>query len=256
MLIILAPTKTLQMAGNSPVEKYTFPENLSKSEQLVNILKNKSVDELTKLMQISPKLAQLNFERFQQWHLPFSRDNAKQAIYSFKGEVFNGLNAETLQRSDIEFAQNHLIVLSGLYGTLHPLDLIQPYRLEMGTKSAFGDNRNLYEFWRPTITLNLQKALDSQGDQYLINLASNEYFKSIDLKQLKAHIITPQFKDFKNGTYKVITIYAKKARGLMTRFIIQNRLTNPEELKLFDSDGYFYNEQLTTDQDSPVFTRN
>ncbi len=256
MLIILSPTKTLDMSGRSPFKEFTLPGNLSKSKQLIDILKKKSIGELTTLMNISPKLAQLNYERFQQWQLPFTTDNAKQVLYAFKGEVFNGLDSETLQKDDITFAQNHLIILSGLYGTLRSLDLIQPYRLEMGTKSAFAGSKNLYDYWKPTITENLQKALDNQGDNYLINLASNEYFKSIDIKRLDARIIIPQFKEFKNGTYKIVTIYAKKARGLMTRFIIQNRLSNPDELKLFDMDGYFYNEQLTSNPNTPVFTRN
>ena len=256
MLIILSPTKTLDMSGRSPFKEFTLPENLSKSKQLTDILKKKSIGELTTLMNISPKLAQLNYERFQQWQLPLTTENAKQALYAFKGEVFNGLDSETLQKDDITFAQSHLIILSGLYGTLRPLDLIQPYRLEMGTKSAFAGSKNLYDYWKPTITGNLQKALDDQGDNYLINLASNEYFKSIDIKTLDARIITPQFKEFKNGSYKMVTIYAKKARGLMTRFIIQNRLSNPDELKLFDLNGYFYNEQLTADPNNPVFTRN
>ena len=256
MLIILSPTKTLDVSGRPPFNDFTLPGNLSKSKQLIDILKKKSIEELTALMNISPRLAQLNYERFQQWQLPFTTDNAKQAIYTFKGEVFNGLDSETLQEDDIIFAQSHLIILSGLYGTLRPLDLIQPYRLEMGTKSAFAGSKNLYGYWKPAITENLQGALNNQGDNYLINLASNEYFKSIDTKSLDAHIITPQFKEFKNGTYKIVTIYAKKARGLMTRFIIQNRLNNPDELKLFDMDGYFYNEQLTTNLNTPVFTRN
>ena len=256
MLVILSPTKSIDMSVETSTDQYTIPEHLSQSQELINELKTKSVKELTSLMNISPKLAQLNFERFQQWQLPFTLDNAKQALFTFKGEVFNRLDAKSLNKQEVMFSQDHLIILSGLYGTLHALDLIQPYRLEMGTKSSFAGKKNLYEFWKETITLNLRKALDEQGDNILINLASSEYFKSIDTKKLNARIITPEFKEFKNGTYKIITIYAKKARGLMTRFILQNRLTNPEQTKLFDNEGYYFNEQLTTNTDKPVFTRN
>jgi len=256
MLIILSPTKTIDITGKPAFVNHTLPDNLSKSQKLINILKKHSTEELSNLMNISPKLAQLNFERFQQWQLPFTPENAKQTLFTFKGEVFSGLDAESLSKHDVEFSQDHLIILSGLYGTLRPLDLIQPYRLEMGTKSSFAGKKNLYEFWKTIITNNLHKALDEQGDNILINLASNEYFKSIDTKKLDARIVTPEFKEFKNGTYKIVTIYAKKARGLMTRFILQNRLTDPEQIKLFDKEGYYFNEQLTTNSDKPVFTRN
>ncbi len=256
MLVILSPTKTLDMSVNPATDEYTIPDFLSKSQKLIGELQTKSIDDLTALMNISPKLAQLNFERFQQWQLPFTPDNAKQALFAFKGEVFNGLEAGSFGENDLQFAQNHLVILSGLYGTLRPLDLIQPYRLEMGTKSSFAGSKNLYEYWKETITRSLKKALKSQGDNVLVNLASNEYFKSIDTKKLSARIVTPEFKENKNGVYKVVTIYAKKARGMMTRFIIKNRLSDPEQLKLFDEDGYFFNDRLTTHRDNPVFTRN
>jgi cytoplasmic iron level regulating protein YaaA (DUF328/UPF0246 family) len=254
MLIILSPTKTIDMSARPVTDRITIPVHLNRSLKLINELKNMSVDELTSLMNISPKLAQLNFERFQQWQLPFTPDNARQALFTFKGEVFNGLDAGSLSEQDVGFAQNHLIILSGLYGTLRPLDLIQPYRLEMGIKASFAGSSNLYEFWKEIITKTLRKALNDQSDNLLINLASNEYFKSIDTKKLNARIITPEFKDFKNGTYKIITIYAKKARGMMIRFILQNRIVDPEKLKLFDSEGYYFNEELSKD-DNFVFTR-
>lgn len=256
MLIILSPTKTFAEKAKLFKEDFMLPTHLNKSEILMNELKMKTIDELIKLMNISPKLAQLNFERFQQWNKYFNIENSQQAIFAYRGEVFNGLDADTLKDSDIRFAQKHLIILSGLYGTLRPLDLIQPYRLEMGTKASFAGRKNLYEFWKETITSSLQQALTAQNDNILINLASNEYFKTVDTNAIDAHIISPQFKEYKNGVYKIVTIYTKKARGLMTRFILQNRISDPEQIKLFDLDGYYYNDLLTTNQNSPVFTRN
>ena len=256
MLIILSPTKTFASKATLFKEDFTLPAHLNKSQILINELKMKTIDELIKLMNISPKLAQLNFERFQQWNKTFNSDNSQQAIFAYRGEVFNGLDAETLKDSDIMFAQKHLIIISGLYGTLRPLDLIQPYRLEMGTKASFAGRKNLYEFWKETITESLQQALKAQNDNILINLASNEYFKAIDTKELNARIITPHFKENKNGVYKIVTIYAKKARGMMTRFILQNRISDPEQIKLFDLDGYYYNDLLTISPNNPVFTRN
>ncbi len=256
MLIILSPSKTIDKKATSPYGKYTLPNHLEKSKRLIDELKTKGVKELATLMKISPKLTQLTFERFQQWSLPFTKKNAIQAVLAFKGEVFHGLDAENLHKDDLQFAQDHLIILSGLYGTLRPLDLMQPYRLEMGIKAALGGSKNLYAYWKETITGSLQEALRRQGDRVLLNLASNEYFKSIDTKKLTAQIITPEFKENKNGTYRMVTVYAKKARGMITRFVIQNRMTHPDELKLFDADGYYYNENLTNDSLRPVFTRN
>ncbi len=256
MLIILSPTKTITKTATSPYGEYTLPNHLDKSKRLVDELKMKGVKELEALMKISPKLAQLNFERFQQWSLPFTKDNANQAVFAFKGEAFHGLDAENFNKDDLHFAQEHLIILSGLYGILRPFDLMQPYRLEMGIKAALGGSKNLYAYWRESITNSLQEALRKQGDSVVINLASNEYFKSIDTKKLKAQIITPEFKENKNGTYRMVTVYVKKARGMMVRFMIQNRMTHPDELKLFDADGYYYNENLTNDPVRPLFTRN
>ena len=255
MLIVLSPTKTLNPVPVKEKEKYTIPEFLNKSEQLIKELRELTVQELIKIMNISPKLAQLNYERYKNWKLPFTTYNAYPALFTFKGEVFNGLDADTLNDGDIGFARNHLRILSGLYGVLRPMDIIMPYRLEMGTRYPFAGRKNLYEFWKETITNSIYNALSHQNDDILINLASNEYFKSINTKSLKAKIITPEFKEYKNGAFRTVTIYTKKARGLMTRFILQNRLSNPEELKLFDDDGYFFNPELTKNNFHPVFTR-
>ena len=253
MLIILSPAKTIDMSV-TPITDYSIPEHLSKAQMLINELKGKSTKELSTLMNISPKLAQLNFERFQQWQIPFTLKNALQAIFAFKGEVFHGLDAESLRHDDLQFAHNHLVILNGLYGTLRALDLIRPYRLEMGNKAVFASHKNLYDYWKETVTLCLRSALDKQNDNILINLASNEYFKSINTKKLGASIITPEFKENRNGIYKIVTVYAKKARGMMTRYIIQNQISNPKDLKFFDTDGYYYNETLSS-ENKYVFTR-
>jgi len=256
MLIILSPTKTIDIQAKSAISNFTLPEHTGKSKILVDKLKEKTVRELAELMNISPKLALLNFERFQQWSTNFTRKNSLQAIFAYKGEVFHGLDAQTLTAPDISYAQKHLVILSGLYGTLKPLDMIQPYRLEMGLRWELPGFKNLYDFWKETITNSIKKAIVKQGDNVLVNLASNEYFKSINVKNLNAEIITPEFKEYKNGSYKTVTIYTKKARGLMTRFIITNRIGNPGNLKLFDYDGYYYNDRLTENENNPVFTRN
>ena len=195
-----------------------------------------------------------NYERFQEWKLPFNEQNAKQAIAVFKGDVYVGLDINQFNQDDLMFAQDHLRVLSGLHGLLRPLDLIQPYRLEMGTKLKFRRKNNLYEFWGDVITESVQATLDGQEDNILVNLASDEYFKSINKKKLKARIVTPIFKDFKNGEYKFLSFFGKKARGMMTRYILLNRINKVDDLKLFEEDGYFYNENLST-TDEFVFTR-
>jgi cytoplasmic iron level regulating protein YaaA (DUF328/UPF0246 family) len=206
------------------------------------------------LMSISPKLGELNANRFQTWQLPFTPGNAKQALLAFKGDVYTGLDADTFSESDFAFSQKHLRILSGLYGVLKPLDLIQPYRLEMGTKLGNARGPNLYHFWDNKLTESLDKELESD-DNVLINLASNEYFKSVKVKSLKARMITPVFKDMKNGQYKMISFYAKKARGLMSAYIIKNKLEEVESLKGFDSEGYCFNPDMSKG-DEWVFTRN
>jgi len=205
-------------------------------------------------MSISSKLADLNYTRFQLWHFPFEKTEGRQAIFAFNGEVYNGLDAYSLSEKEIEYAQDKLSILSGLYGILRPLDLILPYRLEMGTKIQLNKYNNLYEFWGNKIAQELYMDIEKNNHKALINLASSEYFKSVQKKSIKVPIITPEFKDLKDGQYKMISIYAKKARGLMTRFIIQNELEDPNDLKAFNLEGYYFNNQLSTEL-KPVFTR-
>ena len=205
-------------------------------------------------MDVSAKIAELNFERFAAWRTPFTPKNSKQAVLAFKGDVYTGLDAESLKANDFKFAQNHLRILSGLYGLLRPLDLMQPYRLEMGRKIETDRGKNLYEFWDETITEGLNQQLKKIKSEYLINLASNEYFKSVKPKLLNAEIITPAFKDYKNGEYKMMGVYAKKARGMLSRYIIQNQMTDPELIKDFNEDGYKFNKKLS-EGNTWVFTR-
>ena len=254
MLILVSPAKSLDFETKSTSNNHSEAAFLKDSETLIKQLRKLSTDEISNFMGISPKLAQLNFERFINWQLPFSTDNAKQALLAFKGDVYTGLDAYSLNEEELQTAQNDLRILSGLYGVLKPLDLIQAYRLEMGKKLQTKKGNNLYEFWGDKITKEINKTLMAKNDKYLINLASNEYFKAVDKKKVKAEIITPVFKDFKNGQYKVISFFAKKARGLMTRFIIQNKITDPEHLKAFNSEGYIFNPQLSKKTEL-VFTR-
>jgi hypothetical protein len=254
MLIVISPAKTLDMEASSVTDKFSEPDYLKEAKQLVVQLKKLKPHELAELMNISPNLADLNYGRFKTWKPPLTSENAKQALLAFRGEVYTGIDADSLSREDFDFAQEHLRILSGLYGVLRPLDLIQAYRLEMGTKFQTPKWTDLYDFWGTKITRRIQSDIKAQGDDVLINLASNEYYKSIDTKKLKARIVTPVFKDYKNGEYKILSFFAKKARGLMTRFIIQNKLTDAEQLKLFDAEGYFYNEELSKGNQL-VFTR-
>lgn len=254
MVIVISPSKTLNFDIQPQTEMFSQPEFTNESAGLVEVLRKYSPARLQKLMNINPNLAQLNATRFMDWTLPFSPENAKQAILVFKGEVYNGLKADTLSESDLEYSQNHLRILSGLYGALRPLDLMQPYRLEMGTKLKVNRKNDLYQYWGSTLTEHLNSLLQSTRQKYVINLASNEYFNALDPNKLKAEIITPTFKDYKNGTYKFLTVYGKKARGMMARFIIQNRIDEIEKLMLFDEDGYYYNDQLS-EGNNWVFTR-
>lgn len=254
MLIIIAPAKTLDFKTPPVTQEYTIPEFLDDSEKLAGKLRKLSPKALAKLMDISANLADLNYERFQLWDTPFTPDNAKQAVLAFNGDVYEGLDANSLSEKDLEKAQKRLLILSGLYGVLRPLDLIRPYRLEMGTKFGYGKAKNLYDFWGTKITKKVDEALDASGSRILVNLASAEYFKSINTTKLDTKIITPAFRDMKNGSYKMISFYAKKARGLMTRFIIENDIENEEELQAFDSEGYNFNSRLLKPQ-QPVFTR-
>ena len=255
MLIVVSPAKTLDYESPLATEKYTQPELVEYSKQLIDVCRKLTPADVASLMKVSDKIAGLNVARFEQWSETFTQDNARQAILAFKGDVYTGLDAETLSDEDFDYAQNHLRMLSGLYGLLKPLDLMQPYRLEMGTRLANARGTNLYQFWGNIITDKLNEALNAQGDNVLINLASNEYFKAVDKKALNGEIITPVFKDCKNGQYKVISFYAKKARGLMARYIMEQQVTNMEQLLAFDCAGYYYSEEHTKKANEPVFLR-
>ncbi|WP_086481109.1 peroxide stress protein YaaA [Oceanospirillum sanctuarii] len=243
MKLVISPAKTLDFESAPVTQTYSDPSFLENSQLLVDELKELSQADVATLMKLSDKLAALNVARFGSWETPFTPDNAKQAILAFKGDVYTGLDAESFSEEDFSFAQNHLRILSGLYGLLKPLDLIQPYRLEMGTKFTNSRGKNLYEFWDMQLTDALNNEFAEEKEPVLINLASNEYFKAVKTKNLQAEIITPVFKDWKNGQYKMISFYAKKARGLMAAYIIQNQLSDPEQLKNFDTEGYYFNEE-------------
>ncbi|OOZ40388.1 hypothetical protein BOW53_07920 [Solemya pervernicosa gill symbiont] len=254
MLIVISPAKTLDYETAPKTKTFTTPDLLDDSQLLIDRARNLSELDIAELMKVSMKLADLNFERFHDWHTPFTAENAKQALLAFKGDVYTGLDAESFKAADFKFAQKHLRILSGLYGLLRPLDLMQPYRLEMGRSLDTSRGKNLYQFWGDTITNELSKALKKQGDETLINLASNEYFKAVRPKRLEGRIITPHFKERKGDGYKVIGVHAKKARGLMSRFIIQNRLSETEALRDFAQEDYLFNESLSNESDW-VFTR-
>ncbi len=246
MLIVVSPAKTLDYESPLATEKYTQPELVEYSKQLIDVCRKLTPADVASLMKVSDKIADLNVGRFQEWSETFTTDNSRQAILAFKGDVYTGLDAETLSEEDFDYAQKHLRMLSGLYGLLKPLDLMQPYRLEMGTKLANEKGANLYQFWGNVITDKLNQAIAEQGDNVLINLASNEYFKAVKPKALDAQVITPVFKDCKKGQYKVISFYAKKARGMMARYIIENRISSVADLTKFDTTGYYFVEEEST----------
>ncbi len=252
MKILISPAKTLDFTSDVPNVKKTDIIFHSQAKILNSKLKSKSLQELSVLMSISTKLAKLNFDRNQNWNYPFDINKTKQAIYAFQGDVYQGLQAHTFDIEDIDFCQNVLRILSGLYGILRPLDAILPYRLEMGTKIKINSYKNLYKFWTKELTSYLNNEM--KKEEILINLASDEYFKVIDKKNLHAKIITPIFKDYKNGKLKVISFYAKKARGNMVNFIVKNRIEKYEDLKLFYIDDYCFDEKLSDDRIF-VFTR-
>ncbi len=254
MLIVISPAKSLDYTTPPVISDFTVPVFLKESEKLVGRLKKFGPKKISALMGISAELGELNFQRFQTWHLPFTPENAKQAVFAFSGDVYQGLNAATLLSEKLQLAQTRLRILSGLYGVLKPLDLMQPYRLEMGTKLNYYRSNDLYSFWNLLITKEINAAVNDSGSKVLINLASNEYFKSIDRKKLKTEIVTPDFKEFKNGNYTMVSFFAKRARGLMTRFILENEISNPVDLAAFDSGGYIYNMRLSK-PGNPVFTR-
>ncbi len=254
MLMIISPAKTVDFETPAPGKAFTLPEFLSHSQELVDILREKDSFEIAELMKISMKLADLNSLRFREWETPFTPENAKQALFTFRGDVYRGLDADTLDENGISFAQSHLRILSGLYGLLRPLDLMQPYRLEMGTRLANERGKNLYDFWGSLITEALNRVLKEQGDNILINLASNEYFKAVMVNELAAEIITPIFKEKRGDSYRIISFSAKKARGLMGRYIIDHRISDPEQIKNFDFEDYGYNPALSSGN-SWVFSR-
>jgi len=254
MLIVISPSKTLDFEKPVNYLGSTQPEFVKEASVLIKPLRKLSVDQLMSLMDISPKLAQLNQERFYLWRPEFTSETARQALFAFRGDVYTGLDADTLTAPDINLAQERLRILSGLYGVIRPLDLIRPYRLEMGTALAVGKNKNLYEFWQKKITARIRENLNKSSSNLLVNLASVEYFKAVDVKKLKAEIITPEFREGKNGTYKMVSFFAKKARGMMTRFILQNGIKIEGDLRAFDCEGYCYNSHLS-EKGRPVFTR-
>lgn len=254
MLSIISPAKTLDFETAPATRKKTQPRFLSASAELVEDARGLSPDDIRGLMGVSQNIAELNHKRFMDWGVPFSLDNAKQALFAFRGDVYSGLDADSLDSAGLSFAQQHLRILSGLYGMLRPLDLMQAYRLEMGLKFANRGGKNLYEFWGDAITRELNRDLGKSGSRVLVNLASNEYFKAVQPGALDAEVITPVFKDLKGGKYKIISFFAKKARGQMARFIIDHEINEPAGLKKFKTDGYRYNKAESTAREL-VFTR-
>ena len=252
MKLVLSPAKSLDYETKLPTTKTTESCFLAESERLNKLLKKKSAKSLSTLMHISDNLGQLNYERNQDWELPFTKDNARQAIYAFSGDVYRGLDAYTIDTNKLEKVEDTVRILSGLYGVLKPLDLIQPYRLEMGTKMPVGTNKNLYEFWKKKITKALNDELED--DELFLNLASNEYFKAIDTKTLKVPVVNVAFKEFKNGQYKIVAIFAKLARGLMTRYIIDTDAKTIDDIKGFNLENYGFSEELSSENEL-VFTR-
>lgn len=252
MKIVISPAKSLDYTSELPTKRYTEAQFLNKSETIQKTLKKKKPKDLMELMSISEKLADLNWQRNQDWQLPFTPENARPAVYAFNGDVYVGLDAYTIPEEKLTILQDKLRILSGLYGLLKPLDLIQEYRLEMGTSLQVGTKKNLYEFWKKTITDALNKEL--QKDELFINLASNEYFSAVDVKSLKVPVITPEFKDYKDGKLKMISFFAKKARGLMVRYIIDNNVETLDELKNFNYEGYAFDANLSQGN-KLVFTR-
>ncbi len=252
MKIVISPAKSLNFESPLPVQKHTDSLFLKEAETIQKTIKKKKPKQLMELMDISEKLADLNWERNQNWSLPFTAENARPAIYAFDGDVYTGLDAYTLPVEKLEVLQDKLRILSGLYGVLKPLDLMQPYRLEMGTSLPIGIKKNLYEFWKKKVTQSLNNEL--QEHELFINLASNEYFSAVDTKTLKALVITPEFKDYKDGKLKMISFFAKKARGLMVRYIIDTNAETIDDLKQFNYEGYAFDANLSKGN-TLVFTR-
>jgi len=254
MITLLSPSKKLNFKHQDAVSAFTQCDFIESAQELVNKAKNLSSQDLKDLMKISDSLADLNKERFNNWSLPFNQDNAKQAILAFDGGVYSGLQAETFNQNDLEFAQDHLRILSGLYGVLKPLDLIQPYRLEMGTKFENAKGKNLYDFWSYEVTNNLNKNIKKHENKTIINCSSNEYFNVINQKNLEGNILNTVFKEYRDGELKFISFNAKKARGLLAKFVINNKITRNKDLKDFDLENYKFDSSLSDDS-TFVFTR-
>lgn len=240
MLIVLSPAKTLDYASPLKTDVHSLPDFIPRSAELISLLRKLSPAAIGSLMQISDPLAQLNMQRYTDWSKKFSFDNARQALLAFNGDVYEGLDARSLRQSQLDWAQDHLRILSGLYGVLRPLDLMQPYRLEMGTSLPNAQGKDLYAFWGERVTESLNTVLAEQQAPALVNLASEEYFKVVQPKSLVVPVITPVFEDWKAGKYKIISFYAKRARGLMARYAIDKKITKPAQLKKFDTDGYAF----------------
>ena len=257
MLIVISPAKKLDSGNRDWPPHYpplSQPQQLAEARQLIAELQQLSPAEVGGLMKLSDKLAALNYSRFQQWAEPLTPSSAQPALFAFQGDVYQGLNAQQLSVADLHWAQQHLRILSGLYGVLRPLDLMLPYRLEMGTKFTTARGTDLYQFWGDSITAQLNDSLAEQAQPLVVNLASNEYFRAVKPAHLQAEVVTPQFYDRKNGQYKIISFYAKRARGAMAAFIIQNRCRDSAELNAFDADGYRYHTALSSPQ-KPAFCR-
>ena len=255
MLALIAPAKRLDYESDFSMKDFSIAEHLKESKKLIKELQKKSPEDLSALMGLSENLSMLNFERNMNWQLPNKpSDSVRQAIFAFKGDVYVGLDSATLSKSDLKYAQRNLAILSGLYGLLKPLDLMYPYRLEMGTKMKNEKGKNLYEFWGNKITESINGLVKENSSKGIINLASVEYFSSVKTENLVTPVYSPIFKDYKNGQYKIISFFAKKARGTMARFIIQNKIKNPKDLKLFNLDGYNYSKKDSSEY-SPVFLR-
>ncbi|WP_372944656.1 peroxide stress protein YaaA [Muriicola sp.] len=253
MKIIISPAKSLDFDTELPTQEYSIPAFLEETQKIHKVLVKKKPKALMDLMDISTQLAELNWERNQKFSLPFTPENARQAMYAFNGDVYAGLDAYTLPEDKLEEVQEKLRILSGLYGILRPLDLIQPYRLEMGTTLKIGRRKNLYDFWKTTLTSALNEEIED--GEILVNLASNEYYSALDAKKLKAEIITPVFKDWKNDKLRVLSFFAKKARGSMVRYLIESGANTLEEIKGFAEDGYQYSREHTLKDNQPVFVR-
>lgn len=253
MKIVISPAKSLDFNTELPTDRYSLPIFAEEAARIQKVLSKRKPRSLARLMDISQELAELNWERNQAFSLPFTPENARPAVYSFSGDVYRGLDAPGLSVDKLDDLQDRLRILSGLYGMLRPLDLIQPYRLEMGTALKIGRRRNLYDFWQKAVTTQLNSEM--RDDEILVNLASAEYFKVLDRKSLKAKLISPQFKDWKNDTLKVLSFFAKKARGAMARYLVESGANTLEDIRKFDGEDYIYSREHTVHENQPVFVR-